>query len=129
MDDALIIEPGTVSLQTKTNAIRTDHGLSERAARPYEQLGIGAGSRCFCKAGHEAGRLAEQLGDTTQAESLYAVAGPTLGPQCRIAPGRFSDWECCCFGKGRTDDAVPVLLLRRAICRASSSSDALDDRA
>lgn len=131
--DALIIELGRSSPQIiqKTARILTDHGLSERAARLYEQLGeLALAQSLFLQAGelHEAGRLAEQLGDTTQAESLYRQAGPTLG----LHAGSRSSLQrlgMLLFRQGRTDEAVPVLqAARRAILQSQQpSSDALDE--
>jgi len=117
--DALIRALGesTPTMIRRTARLLAEHGLSERAAALYEQIGdLRPALALFEQAGlaAEAGRLAEQLGDESEAEALYRQSSdPTATRPGRDPRSPAQRLGLLLLRQGRSEEAVKVLQAAR----------------
>lgn len=117
--DALIRALGesTPTMIRRTARLLAEHGLSERAAALYEQIGdLRPALALFEQAGlaAEAGRLAEQLGDESEAEALYRQSSdPTVTRPGRDPRSPAQRLGLLLLRQGRSEEAVKVLQAAR----------------
>lgn len=117
--DALIRALGesTPTMIRRTARLLAEHGLSERAAALYEQIGdLRPALALLEQAGlaAEAGRLAEQLGDESEAEALYRQSSdPTVTRPGRDPRSPAQRLGLLLLRQGRSEEAVKVLQAAR----------------
>ena len=117
--DALIRALGesTPTMIRRTARLLAEHGLSERAAALYEQIGdLRPALALLEQAGlaAEAGRLAEQLGDESEAEALYRQSSdPTATRPGRDPRSPAQRLGLLLLRQGRSEEAVKVLQAAR----------------
>ena len=117
--DALIRALGesTPTMIRRTARLLAEHGLSERAAALYEQLGdLRPALALFEQAGlaAEAGRIAEQLGDESEAEALYRQSSdPTITSPGRDPRSPAQRLGMLLLRQGRSEEAVKLLQAAR----------------
>ena len=117
--DALIRALGesTPTMIRRTARLLAEHGLSERAAALYEQIGdLRPALPLLEQAGlaAEAGRLAEQLGDESEAEALYRQSSdPTVTRPGRDPRSPAQRLGLLLLRQGRSEEAVKVLQAAR----------------
>ncbi len=116
----------------RTARLLVEHGLSERAAALYEQVGdLRPALALFEQAGlaAEAGRIAEQLGEESEAEALYRQSSdPTVTRPGRDPRSPAQRLGLLLLRQGRSAEAVKVLQAARwKLLEQSTPSGALLD--